>query len=306
MTFYDAMKNVFLLLIILSLAPALISSISKQYGKYFEPRTQVGVLPIRGTISSSEAYNKQLRTYFEDKSIKAILIKMECPGGAAGSAQSIYSEILALKKANASKPVIVLVENICASGGYNIACAADHIVAPGSALIGSIGTAIPYLFKINKLMGQINIEYTPVATGKYKNVANPFAPGSPEETALLQGLTDDSYQQFLLEVSQSRKLSLAKESEWAEGKIFTGQQALKLGLIDEIGSMDSAIKAIRKKALIEGKIEWVHPPKRGGFMSFFTGEGSQSDDESLSAHFASAICDKLESKFFGPTTLKAQ
>jgi len=300
MTFYDIMKNIFLLLIILSIAPTLVSNIGKQYGKYFEPRTKVGVLPIRETITNSESYNKQLRTYFEDSSIKAILNKMECSGGASGSVQSIYTEILALKKENASKPVIVLVENICASGGYNIACAADYVVAPGSALIGSIGTSIPYLFKINKLMGQINIEYTPVATGKYKNVANPFVPGTKEETALLQGLTDDSYQQFLLDVSQSRKLSLTKAEEWAEGKIFTGRQAIKLGLIDEIGSMDVAIKALRKKALIEGKIEWIHPPKKGGLMAFLRGEGSQGDDESLTAHFASAVCDKLQTKFFAP------
>ena len=306
MTFYDVLKNLFLLLIVLSLAPALITSISRQYGKYFEPRTKVGVLPIRESITNSEPYNKQLRTYFEDSSIKAILIKMECVGGTSGSSQSIYTELLALKKENPSKSVIVLIENICASGGYYIACAADHIVAPASALIGSIGTAIPYLFKVNKLMGQINIEYNPVVTGKYKNTANPFVPESKDETALLQGLTDDSYQQFILDVSQSRKLSLAKSEEWAEGKIFTGRQALKLGLIDEIGSMDAAIKALRKKALIEGKIEWIHPPKKGGVIPFLMGEGSQNDDESLTARFAGALCDKLQTKFLSPATAVPQ
>lgn len=300
MTFSDALKNIFFLLIILSFAPTLISTISKQYSNYFEHRTKVGVLPIRGLISNSEPYTQQLRKYFEDTTIKAIFIKMECPGGAAGSTQSIYSEILALKKANANKPVIVLVENVCASGGYNIACASDYIVAPGSALIGSIGTAFPYLFKVNKLMGQVNIEYTPVTSGKYKNIANPFIASSKEETALLQGLTEDSYQQFLLDVSQSRKLSLAKATEWAEGKIFTGSQALKLGLIDETGSLDSAIKAIRKKALIEGAIEWVHPPKQGGLLSFVMGDSSHSDDESLTARFANALCDRLESKMLAP------
>lgn len=298
MTFFDYLKNIFFILIILQIAPVLIENIAKQYRKYLEPRTRVAVLPIKGVLYSSSSYNKKLRAFFEDTSIRAIIIKMECPGSAAGTGQSIFNELLALKK-ETPKPVVVLVENICASGGYNIACAADYIIAPASAIIGSIGTSLPYLFKVNRLLSQWNVDYSAVAAGEYKNLTNPFVPATPEDTELLQGLTEDSYQQFLLDVSQNRKLSLANAKEWGNGKIFTGNQALKLGLIDAIGSLDNAIKIIKEKALIEGKIEWVHPLKKSSLWSFFSGDSAHEND-SMYASLSNKICDTIEQRFFNP------
>lgn len=308
MTAYDYIKNVFWVLIILSIAPALITNITKQYGKYFERRARVGIIPIKNVIYDSTNYCKQLRLFFEDKSIKALLIKMECPGGASGTAQIIANELLALKKIN-PKPVIVFVENMCASGGYNIAAAADYIISPASALIGSIGSSMPYLFNINKLIGHYNVDYTPIAAGKYKNAANPFAPLNKDDIKLLQGVADDCYQQFLLDISQYRKLPLEKAHEWGDAKIFTGRQALKLGLIDELGSLDTAINVIRKKALIDEttKIEWVKVPKRKTFWSFLGGDDDfGSDDDTVLSSFASTLCDKLEERFMHSTTHKMQ
>lgn len=301
LSFSDILRNIFFLLIIIQIAPPLIQGIVKQYKNLIEPRTKVAVLPITGVLYNSESYCKKLHKFFENKEIKAILIKMECPGGASGTSQTIFDELKALKKNN-PKPVVVLVENICASGGYNIACAADYIIAPGSAIIGSIGTSLPYLFNVKDLLEKINIKYTPIASGTYKNTTNPFVQMSPQETALLQGVADDAYDQFILEVSDQRKLSLAKSKEWADGKIFTGRQAKKLGLIDEIGSLENAIHIIKKKAMIEGKIEWVHPPTKANFWNFFSGEAGPDQDSSMFASLATRISGYLEQRY-APQTI---
>ena len=295
-SFSDILKNIFFLLIIIQLAPPIIQGIVKQYKNLMEQRTKVAVLPINGILYNSDPYCKKLRQLFEDKSIKAILIKMECSGGASGTSQTIFDELKALKK-ESPKPIVVLVENICASGGYNIACATDYIIAPGSAIIGSIGASLPYLFNIKELLERINVKYTPIAAGAYKNVANPFVDLTPQDKSLLQGVADDAYDQFIREVSESRKLSLASSKEWADGKIFTGRQAKKLGLIDEVGSLENAIQIIKKKAMIEGLIEWVHPPVKFSFWNFFRGDSGQEEESSMFASMASQIGNYLEQRY---------
>jgi protease IV len=205
MRLYDYVRNIFLIFVLLQIAPIFIENIRKQYRKYVEHVTHVGVVAIKGVIYQSDQYNKILRTYFKDKSIKAILIKMDCPGGAAGSSQAIFNEIEYLKK-EYPKPIVTLVENMCTSGGYYIASATDHIVAPGSAIVGSIGTSIPYLFKIKGFLELLKIRNESVKAGHYKDITNPFVDMSAEDRVLLQSLLDDSYQQFVRDVASKRKL----------------------------------------------------------------------------------------------------
>ena len=278
MSFFDYLKNIFLILILLQIAPPLLKSIKKQYEHYLEPRTQVAVIPIKGILYDSSSYIKLLHKYFKAPNIKAILLKMECAGSASGTGQALYNEIMELKK-EYPKPVIVLVENMCASGGYLISCAADHIVAPAMATIGSIGVYLPYLFQLREFMEQYKVHYTPIAAGTYKSTTDPFIDITPEQKELLQSMVNDSYDQFINLVAKSRKLSITSAPEWADGKLFTGKQALKLGLIDEVGSAYNAIKVIKQKAMIEGEIEWVkEQPARGLLSSLLT--GYQPDDNS--------------------------
>jgi protease-4 len=213
---------------------------------------------------------------------------MECPGGASGTSQTIFDELKALKKSH-PKPVVVLIENICASGGYNIACAADYIIAPGSAIVGSIGASMPYLFNVKELLEKFNIKYTPIKAGSYKNVTNPFVDLSEQEKSLLQNVADDSYEQFVLEVSDNRKLSHETSKDWADGKIFTGKQAKSLGLIDEIGSLENAIQALKRLGGFKDNIEWIHPPRKFSFLSFFSGDTGQDQDSSLFASMAYSL-----------------
>ncbi|TET07070.1 signal peptide peptidase SppA [Candidatus Dependentiae bacterium] len=296
MSLFDYLKNIFFILIILQVAPILIESIMKQYSRYIEQRTKVAVLPIKGVLYDSTQSSKHLHTFFKNDDIKAILIKMECPGSAAGTGQALYNEIISLKK-EYPKPVIVLVENVCASGGYNIACAADSIISPSSAIIGSIGTAFSNLFQLKEFVNQYKIGYVSITSGMYKTTTDPFSDLTPEQITMLQGVTDDAYNQFIQDVAQARKLSLNKANEWANGKIFTGRQALTLGLIDEIGSAYNAVKKIKEKALIEGEIEWVHPPKKGGLMRLFGGANGETDDNSMFSSMINQFCSVLENRY---------
>ena len=296
MSLLDYIKNIFFILIILSLAPTLIENIVKQYSRYIEQRTKVAVVPVEGVIYDSSRLAKHMNSFFKNDDIRAILIRMECPGSAAGSGEALYNEILSLKK-EYPKPVIVLVENVCASGGYNIACAADYIIAPPSSLIGSIGTSLPNLFQLKEFINQFKIGYVPITGGRYKTTTDPFVEITPEQKAMLQSAADDSYNQFIQKVAEARKLSLNKADEWANGKIFTGHQALSLGLIDELGSSYNAIKKIKEKAFIEGEIEWVHPPKKSPWMQFLGGSDLERDDSSMFSRMVNQCCEVLENRY---------
>ncbi|MFC1842562.1 signal peptide peptidase SppA [Candidatus Dependentiae bacterium] len=280
MKFAEYLKTLFFLLLFLQFAPPLVKSIKKQYERMIVPKARVGLIKIKGILYNSDRYNKYLNKFFKDPKIKAILIKMDCPGGASGTAQSIYQEILSLKK-KYNKPIVTLVENMCASGGYYIACATDHIIAPPSAVIGSIGTAFQYLFQLKEFIQSYKIGYKALTAGKYKTATDPFVDITEDQEKMLQGVLKSSYNQFTQDVSKSRKLTINDKNKWAEGRLFTGSQALSLGLIDAVGSPYTAIKVIREKALIDEKEEilWVKPPKKTGFAKFF--DDQENDEGSM-------------------------
>lgn len=291
MSFSSALKNIFLVLLLLLFLPTFITGIRKNYTKFVTQKTAVGVLNIKGTLCDSTYYTKHLQEFFKDPAIKAILIKIECPGGASGTSQAIFNELLALKREN-PKHVEVLVENICASGGYYIACAADHITAPGTAIIGSIGSTFSYLFQVREFMEQFKIKYASIKTGAYKSAGDPFLDLTDAEKAMLQSVTDDSYQQFIHDVSHQRALIVTDAATWANGKIFTGKQALELGLIDAIGSLQTALVSIKEKALIDTDIEWIYPPAQSSWCSWFCDEG-----DGILSDAVSHICSTLENRY---------
>lgn len=296
MRFYDYLKTIFLVLILLQIAPTLIHGIRSQYKDFLEPKTQVGVIQLKGVLYDAAPYLKGLQTLFKDSDIKAILLKVECPGGASGTGETIFNEIQALKQ-EYPKPVIVLVENVSASAAYWISCSGDHIIAPSTALVGSVGAYFPYLFQLNNFIEGYNIQYKTVKAGTYKTTGDPFVNMSAAEQAHLQKVIDDTYVQFTKSVAQCRKLSLSKLSEWADGKIFTGAQAKELGLIDELGSLSHATAAIKAKAAIDGEIEWVHYAKDQPFWSRMLWGGEDTLQNSMTAQMMDGVCNYLETRY---------
>ncbi len=299
----DILKNLFFILLLLQIAPMVLNNLKKTVLGFLEPRTPVGYLEIKGTLWRSNHYVKQLHKLFKNDGVKAILLKFECPGGASGTAQQISNELEILKK-EYPKPTVALVENVCASGGYYIACVCDHIVAPPSAWVGSIGASIPYLFKVKQLIDYHLVAHHPIDAGKYKSTTNPFVPLTAEQEAMLHSLTDDTLKQFVQDVARHRNLSPTESAAWADGKIFTGNQAKALGLIDEIGSRSTAVAWLKQAAQIEGEIAWVKPEKRSTFQQLFGAEEENSEGmmSSMVHSTIDSVCSHLEERYGACTT----
>jgi protease IV len=299
MAFKKSMKSIITfaaIIILISLSPTITDQIKKFYNKYIDYRSAVGVISIQGVLYDSSEYNKYLRKYFQDDDIKAILLKIECPGSAAGTGQAIFNEILTLKKKH-PKPILTLVENICASGGYYIASATDHIITTNAALIGSIGSYFPYLFQLEDFIEQYKIHYASIKAGKYKAATDPFVTITDDEKAMLQSLLDDTYTQFTHDVARQRTISLQDIEKWAEGKIFTGHQARALGLVDEIGSASQAVQFILSKTLIESEdhIRWVRPTTKNTVYTWLSGDSG--DNGGLFNRVMASICSFLEQRY---------
>jgi len=205
--------------------------------------------PIFGGASGSRAIMSDLRDAKRDSDVKAVVLYVNSPGGSAAASQAIYKEARALAK---KKPVIAAMDDVAASGGYYVACAADKIVANGSTMTGSIGvimSAIAYY----GLMEKIGVEDNTIAAGRFKDIGSPFRPMRPDEKQLLQGLVKDVYEQFVDAVAEGREMPRDKVLSIADGRILTGRQALKLDLVDQLGSYYDAIELAGKEGGIKGE-----------------------------------------------------
>ena len=253
----SVLLTILVILGFLSIAPEMIRNLKNQYQSALEPHAHLAAVKICGELNNIDDYVAELKTYFEDKNIKGILLEFDCSGGASGSSQALFHEINLLKKEH-SKPLVAYTTNMCASGAYYVASTANHIVATPSAIVGSIGTFIGY-FRVNEIMNKWDVNFTEKHSGKYKTIINPFLPTTTENEILLQAVIDNVYEQFTRDVANQRQLALSEADQWANGKIFTGEQALKLKLIDEIGCKSNAINKLRELALIkkEEKIIWT-------------------------------------------------
>ena len=229
MTLLNALKTIVFLIITLYIAPFLIDGIKNQYITILEPQTAIGIINITEPLYTAHSSIQQLHSYFQDPTIKGIVLKINCSHTAAGTSQTIFHDIRHLKK-EYPKPIIALVENICLSGAYLIASACDSIIAPESAMIGNIGQDFN--------------------TWSLQQITS-------EKNNALETIENESYQQLIKQIALSRKLPLTTTQNWGNGKIFTGSQAMAFGLINEVGSLCTVIKMIKEKVLVEGEINWI-------------------------------------------------
>lgn len=277
--FQDYLKNIFWIIVILQFTPPLFKSIKKQWTDHVEPKNKVGLIHLNSTIMSSTGWNQKLTKFFKDPEIKAILLKIDSPGGAAGSAQAICQEILNLKK-EYPKPIVTYAENICASGAYYIAATTDYIVATNSALIGSIGSKIATQFKLKEFAQNYKVQPYTVSSGSYKNALDPFVDMTDDQKKMMQELVDDSYDQFANDIAKYRHLNVAQKNLWGEGKIFTGNEALGLKLIDETGNQTVALNYIKKQILhADREIELIKIQGPSKFQKFFNPDADEDTDD---------------------------
>jgi len=263
MSFYGYLRNILLALIIIQLIPGIYSMLKDQYGVLtMKSKIRVGKVNIKNTIDNAYEYTKQLKELAEQSNIDAIMLSIDSGGGAAGSSQTLHHDIKNLKsEKNFQKPIIAWVENTCASGAYYVASACDEIIASPSAFVGSVGVFIPQ-WQLKQFIQQFNLEYDIVKTGDYKTLTNPYTDRTPEERKLLEGLTEDVYAVFTQDITQARSALQDKDTEsWANGKLFTGHQAIDLGLIDTTGSTLTAERRVKELTEKDGEIEYITPSK---------------------------------------------
>lgn len=238
---------------------------------------KIGVVPITGIITDSLDVLKQLQDLKKNTKIKAIVIRIDSPGGGVGPSQEIYEEINKVKK---EKKVIASIGSLGASGGYYIACACDKIVANAGAITGSVGVIVEYA-NFEELLGKIGLKGVVLKSGKYKDVMSPVRQMTDEEKKLLQSVIDDIHRQFISAVVTSRRLNKEQCDSIADARIFTGAQAKALGLVDELGNFSDAVAVAARLGGITGEPELVYPKKKISFLDYFFGESLSKWQEAL-------------------------
>ena len=199
---------------------------------------RLALIRIEGPIIDAKDAIDEIKEYTGDKSIKAIVLRVDSPGGAVAPSQEIYEEV---KKAVAKKKVVVSMGSVAASGGYYISAPATKIIANPGTLTGSIGV-IMEIPNIEKLMDKIGIRTEVIKSGRHKDIASAFRSMGKEEREILQGVMDNVHEQFIRAVSEGRKMKVEELRKIADGRIFTGEQAKTYGLVDELGTLEDAIK----------------------------------------------------------------
>ncbi len=221
---------------------------------------KIAVVDLVGTILSSGETVRQFKKYRTDRSIKAILFRIDSPGGGVVASQEIYEEVR--KTRDAGKPVVVSMGSLGASGGYYVSCGATKIVANRGTLTGSIGVISQFL-RFDPLLEKIGIEANTIRSGKLKDAGSPFREMTPGDRAYFQRLMDDVHGQFIAAVEQERKIDHDSLLALADGRVFTGEEALALGLIDTLGTYEDAIGVAATLANIRGEPTIVKERRRG-------------------------------------------
>jgi protease-4 len=207
----------------------------------------VGVLLVEGAIDDSREVLAELKRFKDAPWIKAVVVRIDSPGGAVAPTQEIVDEIHRTRK---KKPLIASLGGTAASGGYYIASACEKIVANAGTLTGSIGV-IMQLNNVEELMKKIGVRGYNIKSGPNKDIGSPFQPLSPQGKEILQSLVDNVHTQFVRAVAKGRGMTEADVRRLADGRVYSGAQAKDLGLVDQLGSLEDAIDMAAKRAGIE-------------------------------------------------------
>ncbi|MFN3975708.1 MAG: signal peptide peptidase SppA [Aquificaceae bacterium] len=208
---------------------------------------RIAVIKVKGAIIEADRFVERIQRAKEDQSVKALVLRVDSPGGSVGASQEIYRALEDFK--SSGKPLVVSMGNVAASGGYYISVPADLIFANPGTITGSIGVIVQHT-EIKDLLEKLGIKTTAIKTGKFKDTLSPFRGLSEEEKAYIEATIKDAYEQFLEAILKyrSKKISEEKLRKVADGRIFTGKEAKELGLVDELGNLQDAINKAKEMA----------------------------------------------------------
>jgi len=241
---------------------------------------KIAIVEIKGVIAQSSGIIEELQQHLEDEGVKAIILRIDSPGGGVGPSQEIHREILKIKL---KKKIITSMGSVAASGGYYIACASDLIVANPGTITGSIGVLMQFS-NFEELLKKIGIKGVVLKSGEHKDIGSPLREMKPEEKKIMQEVLDNVHQQFIQAVAEGRKLDYSRVVQIADGRILTGEQAKNLGLVDKMGNLQDTIDIAAEMVGIQGKPNVLYPKKR---ISIW---------ELLMRDMASAVIDVLNEK----------
>ncbi|HEB72891.1 MAG TPA: signal peptide peptidase SppA [Nitrospirae bacterium] len=229
---------------------------------------KIAIVRIKGVILDSEHTINQIRRWTKDEDVKAIILRINSPGGAVAPSQEIYSEVI---KASKTKPVITSMGTVAASGGYYIAAASARIIADPGTLTGSIGVIMMFS-NFQKLMDKIGLKSVVLKSGKFKDTGSPYRPFTEDDRELLQGVISSIYTQFITDVASGRSMDIDEVRKLADGRVYTGEQALENGLVDQLGTMRDAIDIAAKMADMKAEPVIVEDKGEPGFLKWLLGD----------------------------------
>jgi len=218
---------------------------------------KIGIIPIEGAILDSQTITSQLIRFRKDNRIKAIVLRINSPGGAVGPTQDIYREI---KRTVRIKKVVASLGGVAASGGYYIAAATHKIVANPGTITGSIGVVMEFV-RFEELLGKIGVDLVVRKSGEFKDIGSPHRELTDRDREIIDALIADIQGQFVDAVAGGREIPIEKVNQIADGRIFSGARAKELNLVDALGNFQDAVDVAKEMAAIEGDVSLVYPTK---------------------------------------------
>lgn len=218
---------------------------------------KIGVIPLEGTLDDSGPILSQIVQFREDRSIRAIVLRVNSPGGRVAPAQEIYKEI---QRTTRTKRVIVSMGDVAASGGYYVAAAADRIVANPGTILGSIGVIMEFL-QVQELLKKAGVGVEVLKSGEFKDIGSPHREMTAQERALMMEMLHDIQAQFIQAVAQGRKIPREEIEQIADGRVFSGKRGKELGLVDQLGNFQDAVNLAKRMTGIQGDVTLVYPEK---------------------------------------------
>jgi protease-4 len=236
-------------------------------GPLFGPR--VAIVELEGLIAETDDLVRELRHHRDNPSVRAVVIRINSPGGVVGPTQEVHDALLRVRQAG--KPVVASLGSVAASGGYYVAVAADQIYANPGSLTGSIGV-IMQMANVDALMKKVGVDYVVVKAGPFKDLGNFSRPMTAEERRVIQALLDDVHGQFIEAVAKGRKLDRGAVAQFADGRVFSGTQALRLKMIDALGGLEDALDAAAKLAKLPTPPAVERPRRRFSLIDLIRNE----------------------------------
>jgi protease-4 len=229
-----------------------------------------------------------------DPAVKAIVVRVNSPGGSVVASDAIYRALLEFER-----PVVIWMDEMAASGGYYIACGGDYVFAHPDTLTGSIGVISQFL-NVEELLEEVGVDVVVITSGPRKDIGSPFREMTEEERALWEGITDEVYEEFVELVAQARDLPLEEVRDLADGSVYTGRQAHALGLVDEVGTLDDAVAKAAELGGIEGEPRVIELRPTLTFFDLMVGLQARSAMPTLEEILGWAGAPSLQFRFVGP------